>query len=359
MKVLIYTGNMKTVAKSGVGKAIRQQIGYLKENNIPYTTNAKDDYDIVHLNTVFPDSLIMSVIARLKGKGIVYHGHSTQEDFKRSFIGSDIVAPLFKMWIKLCYSSGDIIITPTEYSKKLIESYGIKKPVVSISNGIDTGYYSREKGSRERFREKYGFSNDDKIIMSVGLFIKRKGILDFIELAKEMPQYKFIWFGYTDTKLLPAEIQKALKTKLPNLYFPGYVSSDELRDAYAGSDLFMFLTYEETEGLVLLEALSMKIPVIIRDIPIYENWFKEGVELYKGRNTEDFKNKAEGILKGKLADTREKAYEEVLKRDLRVCGKQLISQYRRVMAEKKRENGIFKIIYRYFDKLKKKKLHMG
>ena len=48
LKVLLYTENEKIIGKSGLGKAIKHQIQALKENNIEYTTNPNDDYDIVH-----------------------------------------------------------------------------------------------------------------------------------------------------------------------------------------------------------------------------------------------------------------------------------------------------------------------
>lgn len=39
--------------------------------------------------------------------------------------------------------------------------------------------------------------------MGVGLYIERKGILDFVELAKRLPEYKFIWFGYSSLAYSP------------------------------------------------------------------------------------------------------------------------------------------------------------
>lgn len=70
---------------------------------------------------------------------------------------------------------------------------------------------------------------------------------------------------------------------------PGYISSFELRDALTGSDLFLFLSHEETEGIALLEALAMKIPALVRDIEIYKDRFKTGEAIYKANKTIDFK----------------------------------------------------------------------
>ena len=54
MKVLLYTEREKVVGKSGLGKAIKHQIKALEINDIDYTTNIHDDYDILHINTYFP-----------------------------------------------------------------------------------------------------------------------------------------------------------------------------------------------------------------------------------------------------------------------------------------------------------------
>lgn len=335
MKILLHSDHLKMVEKSGVGRAILHQKKALEENNITYTTDKKEDYDIVHINTVFPSSYYMSKIAKAKGKLVVYHAHSTEEDFKNSFRGSNIAAPLFKKWLIKCYNSGDLIITPTPYAKKVLEGYGLKKPIVSISNGIDINYFTKDDEGGKHFREKYDFSENDKIIVSVGLYIERKGILDFVELAKTMPEYKFIWFGYTNLNTVSNKVKMAVKTKLPNLYFPGYVSREELRDAYSGSNLFLFLTHEETEGIVLLEALAMKIPALIRDIPIYEGWLKDGKNVYKGNDMFQFQSKIKSILNQELPSLTENGYKVAQERNIKKVGKQLIQEYESLMVQTK------------------------
>lgn len=161
----------------------------LKGNGVEVTTDPKDDYDVVHINTIFPSDYFMAKKAKKCGKKVVYHAHSTKEDFQNSFTGSNLIAPLFKKWIMKCYQTGDLILTPTNYSKSLLEGYGIKNQIEVISNGVDTTLFQKNMLVREKFRNKYGFKNTDKIVMSVGLYFKRKGILDFVELAKQMPEY--------------------------------------------------------------------------------------------------------------------------------------------------------------------------
>lgn len=239
-KVLLYCGSLSLVEKSGVGQAILHQKRALEKVGMPYTMDEKEAYDIVHINTIFPDSFFMSRKAHRKGKKVIYYAHSTQEDFKNSFYGSNLFAPLFRRWIMRCYNTGDILITPTAYSKKLLEGYGIEKRIYPLSNGIDLSYFTKDMASRHQFRKKYGFQSTQKVIISVGHYINRKGIVDFVELAKKMPQYQFIWFGHTPLSTVPKEVRTAVTTKLPNLHFPGHATQEELKEAYSGSDLFLF-----------------------------------------------------------------------------------------------------------------------
>ena len=88
MKTYIYEGGLGIVAKSGVGSAIKHQKNMLKQADIEEAKSWKEA-DIIHMNTVFPDSVLAACLAKMQGKKVVYYGHSTMEDFRNSFIGSN------------------------------------------------------------------------------------------------------------------------------------------------------------------------------------------------------------------------------------------------------------------------------
>ncbi len=195
VKVRLYSGSLKLVEKSGVGQAIHHQQAMLESVGVPVTFRNEPDVDIVHINTVFPDSLAVVILAKLRRQKVIYYGHSTMEDFRNSFKCSNLLAPIFKRWTKLCYSMGDVIITPTEYSKQILLSYGICKPIHALSNGVDTDFFCFRPEYRGAFRRKYHLTEQEKAVISVGHYIERKGILDFIALARTMPTVRFFWFG--------------------------------------------------------------------------------------------------------------------------------------------------------------------
>mgnify|MGYP004668696965 FL=1 len=334
MKILLYTENEKILSKSGLGKAIKHQMNALDAVNIEYTTNPKDNYDIAHINFYGLKSYMLAKKLKKQGKKIVYHAHSTEEDFRNSFIFSNQISKLFKKWLIKCYTLGDAIITPTEYSKKLLKSYGIKNDIYVISNGVELKNFEHNEKSGEEFRKKYNFRKDDKVIVGIGLYIERKGIIDFVELAKKMKDYKFIWFGYSPLIFSRKKVRKAVKTKLDNLIFAGYVEQETICKALNGCDVYIAPTFEETEGITIIEAASCKTNMIVRDIPVFKGWLEDEKNVYMAKDIQEFENKIKKIISGKLPSLVDEAYNIANERKSENIGEKLKNVYEEVLGQK-------------------------
>ncbi|CAM3714799.1 glycosyltransferase [Erysipelothrix urinaevulpis] len=334
MKVLLFQKGEKMLRKSGIGRAMRHQMQALDLAGVEYTTNPDDDYDIVHINTVDPYARKMAKKANKKRIPVVYHAHSTEEDFKNSFVLSNQIAPVFKRWIMSSYKLGDYILTPTPYSKEILEGYGIQKPIQAISNGIDLNRFSKSDEKVKKYREFFNLSDDDRVILSVGLYFERKGLPDFIELAQRMPEYTFIWFGFSPLASVTKKVRDAIKEKPDNLIMPGYISGDIIEGAYADADIFLFPSYEETEGIVVLEALAGKCQVMLRDIPVYDPWMVDQVNCYKANNNDEFERLVKAYLEDEIPNTIAKGYEVARERSIEAIGYQLKEVYERNLRRK-------------------------
>lgn len=285
---------------------------------------------------------------------VIITAHTVVEDFKDSFkfTYNKRVQELFRKWIKSFYSNADMLIAPTSYVKQLLQSdsYNISVPITVISNGVDIDLFSKSQQDNIECRQEIiNYINNknkgkqkiyikDKLIISVGLYLERKGILNFIKLAQALPDYKFIWFGHTSGVLIPHKIRNIIKKgkKLSNVYFPGYVEHSLLSKAYKAGDLFLMLSYEETEGLVVLEALASKIQVIINDIAVYGDWLQDQVHCYKvhiKKGTDIIKDTnllqlISDLLNHTLPETVEAGYIIAEKRDLVKIGERLLEVYK-------------------------------
>ena len=148
-----------------------------------------------------------------------------------------------------------------------------------------------------------------------------------------MPEYKFIWFGHTAKALIPKEIKNAIKTAPKNLQFPGHVEAKMIKAALSGADLYIFPTFEETEGIPALEAAACEQKAILRDIPVFEGWMENEKNVYLAKNIDDFEIKIKKILNNELPDLTKVARKTALEKDVRKTGKELIEVYEEVLKK--------------------------
>ena len=296
MKVLLYLEGKSVLEKSGIGRALHHQMHALDLAGIPYTTDILGDYDVVHINTYGPRSLMLLHAAKRRGKKVIMHGHSTREDFENSFIGSNLLAPLFGKYLAHMYQKADYVITPSEYSKKLIQSYGVTTPIIAVSNGIDLKKYGKDPRKEEVFRDYFGIKEGQPVVICAGLYFQRKGIEDFVRVAEKIP---------------------------------GYFKGAVFQGAMSGANAFFFPSYEETEGIVVLEAFASHQHVVLRDIPVYEGWVDDKSASF-GHNVDEFVVALQDIIDGKV-DKREEGYKVAESRSIDDVAQKLVEAYKEVL----------------------------
>ena len=237
LRVLMPRGLAGLARESGIGAAMRHQEAAVRSLGHRVVTNPLRSFDVVHLNTPFPDTPLLARWARLWRRPVLVWAHSTEDDFRDSFPGSNRLAPLFRRWIAHLYRRGDVVITPSTYSRELISApkYGLSAPIRVLSNGVDTGFFRPDPQARPRLRDSLGLPPEATVVISVGMQLVRKGILDWVRVAQEMPEVTFVWYGRTDPRLLTAEVKRALAGAPANALFPGYVRPEQLREAYCGA----------------------------------------------------------------------------------------------------------------------------
>lgn len=330
MKVLLYEQNANTMKKSGIGRALRHQKKALELNGVETTFDKNDTYDLVHFNSLFPKSYRFLKKLMKKGVPVVVHGHSTYEDFRESFRCWKLMEPVFDSWITKMYGNAPLIVTPTPYSKGLIENYKCTKcEVVAISNGIDLEEYAPNEKYVKAYQEFFKLKKGQRVIIGVGLPFKRKGLYDFIDIAKKMPNVTFIWFGHLQKILTQHGILKAMKTAPKNVIFPGYIDGAVIKGAMQKADLMLFPSYEETEGIVALESLASKTPLLVRDTGVYEGWLEDNKNCFKAKTNDEFIEKINYIFTHDTSKVIEEGYKVAEARSLDKVGKQLIELYQK------------------------------
>lgn len=97
------------------------------------------------------------------------------------------------------------------------------------------------------------------------------------------------------------------------------------------ADVFFFPSQEETEGIVVLEALAGKREVLVRDIPVYHPWLSHRQNCYMGKTNEEFTKLLRSILKKELPSVKEAGYLVAKSKSIAQIGTELERVYGKVL----------------------------
>lgn len=283
MKVCVYLELEDMLGKCGIGIAVKNQRKALDLNDIEWTDDIKDDFDVIHINTIGPKSLYLAKKMKSWGKRVIIHAHTVVEDFKNSFWFSNALALPLKKYLTYLYNQADMVICPTNYAKQVLREYGITTKLMVIGNGIDLKKFENLEQKRRDSRRKYLL--DGIVPFSVGHAFARKGVSTFLNVAKKFPN-TFVWFGTIYHGILGSRnMTNLINNAPPNVIFAGYVDNTI---AYSAGDIFFFPSKCETQGIVVLEALASKKPILVRDIPVFDGWLTHNENCLKAKDDDDF-----------------------------------------------------------------------
>lgn len=148
------------------------------------------------------------------------------------------------------------ITTVSSWLKGIAESSYLKKyPITVVPNGIKTDMLNFEPSD---ILERFGLQGK-KLLLAVAIGLdERKGLYDYIKLANKLSdQYQLMLVGLTEEerKTVPESIIAVKRTN----------STRELAAYYSAADALLSLSYEETFGLTIVEAMACGTPAIVYD----------------------------------------------------------------------------------------------
>ena len=157
----------------------------------------------------------------------------------------------------------------------------VKNKLLQIPFGIPVNKYKHSQISRESLRNVLDVSPDTIVIGTVGHFSKEKGIdivlKAYAELQRKIKNIKTLLVVLGTGNKQEIEYIHKLAQKLGTLSNTKFIGFDDnIEKWYSCFDIYMHGARKEAFGLVLIEAMSAKLPVIacstggIKDIVIHE-----------------------------------------------------------------------------------------
>jgi glycosyltransferase involved in cell wall biosynthesis len=219
--------------------------------------------------------------AREFGKPFVENFHSlgkvrqqTQKQYLAHSNDAIIFNERFSMEEEAVRESSVIISLAETEKENLIELYGSDPGKIAVvPGGVSLQRFSpMDNGAA---RKALNLSDDDYILLFVGRLEWRKGaatLISALRYLKDIDNVKIVIVGGQifgsvknddDVKEYERLLAKAKEEGVEDkVRFIGKVNHDRVNAYYAAADIFVIPSYYEPFGLVALEAMAMRIPVV-------------------------------------------------------------------------------------------------
>jgi len=228
---------------------------------------AAERFDIIHVHTPFVAHYAGVTLGRRLGLPVVETYHTFFEEYLHHYI--PLLPSSLTRWAARRFTvsqcrSVDALVVPSRQMLGVLRDYGIACRAEVIPTGLDLSKF--QGGDGHLFRREHGIHPDRPVLAHISRVAHEKNI-DFIlrtlvEVRRKVPDVLLVLAG--EGPALPYLKKLTLDLELvDNVRFIGYLDrATTLLDCYRAANAFVFASRTETQGLVLLEALALGVPVV-------------------------------------------------------------------------------------------------
>ncbi|MEM1205819.1 MAG: glycosyltransferase [Acidobacteriota bacterium] len=264
---------------------------------------AREGYDLIHVQTPFVAHRVGVTLARELAIPVVETYHTYFEEYLFHYVP---FAP--KRWMRriarrfsrVQCNQVDAVVVPSRAMEEVLAGYGVETRMERIPTGLVPEHFRGGNGAA--FRERYRIHQGRPTLVHIGRLAHEKNV-DFIlrtlrRVADQVADILLVIAG--EGPALEHLKRKAVDLGLgDHVLFVGYLDRNkELLDCYRAADAFVFASRTETQGLVLLEAMALAVPVVSTAVMGTRDILEPGLGcLVAEEDEEDFARKVLSLLR--------------------------------------------------------------
>ncbi|MCE3004011.1 MAG: glycosyltransferase [Xanthomonadaceae bacterium] len=228
---------------------------------------AARDWDAIHVHTPFRAHGLGVRIGRLTGAPVVETYHTYFEEYVAHYLpwlprmATRFAARTLSR--RLCHEV-DHLIVPSREMTGVLDRYGIRTPSTVIPTGIHLDEFRGGDGAA--FRARHGIRPGQPTIVTVSRLAQEKNIAFLLRVAQRLvpdfPDLCFVIAGEGPDALRLKRLAGELGIGDNVRFFGNLDRRSTLLDCYRAGDAFVFASPTETQGLVLLEAMALGVPIV-------------------------------------------------------------------------------------------------
>ncbi len=223
----------------------------------------------IHCIKAFPEGIPAILLKKISGKKIKVITYAHGEEILTAQMSRQV--SFIARWV---YRNSDLIITNSESTKKLLESFSLSGPVEIIRPGVDTESFEIAEKKLKEFKAQFNWPNDTIILSTMARMEPRKNHARVIEavgdLRKEGHNIAYIIGSDGEEKEHLIDLVNDLNLD-KFVAFTGYLSEEERVYAFLVSDIYVMASIQagpmiEGYGIVFIEAAAAGIPSIAGNV---------------------------------------------------------------------------------------------
>jgi glycosyltransferase involved in cell wall biosynthesis len=219
----------------------------------------------IHIATEGPIGLVARMYCKFHKISFTSAYHTKFPEYLNIYFKFPIKVGYLLM--RLFHKKSNAVLVPTQSCINDLKKFGFKN-LALWTRGVD----------KDLIKKRTNKKNNHKIkVLSVGRISKEKNVEVLCKLNDD----------FDITIVGDGPELKNLKTKYPNINFPGYKFGKELAELYSKNDVFCFTSKTDTFGIVIIEALCNGLPVAAYNVTGPKDLIKNRVNGFLGDNLKE------------------------------------------------------------------------
>jgi len=231
----------------------------------------QEHIQVVHVMQPFTVGRFARTVARALNVPLVFTHHARYDLYAHyvPLVPKKIAARRVTRSVVRFANTCDLLIAPSRSTKEFMTARGITKPIEVIPTGLAHTYRSTQP--KAELRRQLSIPEDAFLLLCVSrISIEDKNLLLLLsampKIVAVLPKAHLILVGSGPDQ---AKLKEYAKTHGLEKFvrFEGPIQNDQLDRYYTAADLFVYPSISETQGIIILEALSAGLAVVATRAP--------------------------------------------------------------------------------------------
>lgn len=260
----------------------------------------EEAFDVIHVHHPMVMGKTAAYLSKKYQVPLVFTYHTRYEQYLH-YLGLAAFGNLIPHYVRHYTKNCSMVIAPTVTMREQLEKMEIETPVTVLPTGIPEECFSPEEEQVEKYRKK--LLGDKKYLFCTIARLAKEKKIEFLLKAlgerkrKGKNDFRLALIGEGPNEKALRELTEELDLT-ENIEFVGKVQNNEIKNYCKASDLFLFASTSETQGIVLLEAMAAGTPVLAVEATGTADLVKNGLNgAMTGEDLEQYESRLEELLK--------------------------------------------------------------